>query len=164
MGELTDRNGFILNGSPACKTKRGLLPWHIGTILLGLLSEGRTAVGHSSLDRCPWHCAISRLAFRPATFAMNFRFLLSVQHLLYSTATETNPRDISPPHPHTTFSLPPCLIILPSILAKRALGWLAWTRDTVGQSSLTSHVAREALIIFNVHVGSVKLKDTMRYE
>ena len=65
MCELTASNGFILNGSSGCRTKRGLLPWQMETVCLVLLSDDRTAVEQSSLDSCPWHCASSLLAFRP---------------------------------------------------------------------------------------------------
>lgn len=66
MCELTASNGFILNGSSGCRTKRGLLPWQMETVSWVLLSDDRTAVGQNSLDSCPWHCARSLLAFRPA--------------------------------------------------------------------------------------------------
>ena len=65
MCELTASNGFILNGSSGCRTKRGLLPWQMETVSLVLLNDDTTAVGQSSLDSCPWHCASILLAFRP---------------------------------------------------------------------------------------------------
>jgi hypothetical protein len=62
--ELTGRNGFILAGSPGCRTNNGRLPWHVETVRV-VLSANCTEVGHSSLDSCDCHCASVLVIARP---------------------------------------------------------------------------------------------------